>query len=253
MTMSIPEPSPGQIADSLAAAKAFGETIAPFIEEAWPFAVDAVRAIPPNGAADPDAQLQALPTYLRLAVHQIVAGHNARVPDADRIRRRHKRNLALCFAMREGEMRVLKRSAKYPTRPSGHWQERLIRQDVWREFATGGQRRLIDDDEPLLNPIMYWMTRGFELVAVKVVLPYGFLEGGGVRVLASTDVELGAALESAAIFSHTTGGGLILSDTPLLVEDGQTVGVEEAPERSGGDVLDDGLEVGADWDETGEE
>lgn len=254
MLVDSPRPSQDIIARSLASAEGFGRTVVPLVEAAWPHAVDLVRRVPERGLPDEEAQLQALPTLLRLGVHQLVAGHNSRVPKEDRLARTHKRNLALCFSQRDFEMRVLKRSRRYPTKPSGPWQERLIDQATWRSYAEGGQLALGDwAEEPLLNPVMYWISSGFELVGVKIVLPFGFLDEGGLVILAEAALPLDAGLAEYGTFVAVDAGpGLLLAagGEPLPDDLVSSTDAEEAGEREGYGSL---FETADEYDERGEE
>jgi hypothetical protein len=185
----------------------FGQALLPLLRVAVETASNEVRTVPPGGERHQKAELQLLPSLIRLRLHQLIQGHNSRVHSSGEhpLNASRIRNGAVCLMAQGREFRVLKENKQFPTKPSGKFQERLINQDQY--FSRREQSRFFEDDFPdadPLNGLVYYHLKQYELVGMYVVIPNGFSEDG-VNVVGRIDIDIsGSDLDQVATFQ----GGL---------------------------------------------
>ena len=184
---------------SLDAGERFAETVLPLIVPAFRFAADQARMVPPGGVQDIQASLQMLPNAFRCALLKLVGGHNA-VGAGPKVRRRGSPNNGLWLGLAESDLeaRVYKVSKKYPVRPSGNAQERLIRQERYQDLLA--QPGLYGDVPPSLDALLMWQSQGFDLTAFYLLIPNGWGEDGRLASLGRRELEAPDDLSDVATF-----------------------------------------------------
>jgi|GEM_PF-6996342 len=184
--------------------------------------------MPPGGARHDLAERQVAPALIRLRMHQLIQGHNLHCfRTGEQPLRAHRiQNAAVCLLQQGIDYRLLKASSRFPTRPSGHFQEGLINQDRYWRLVKGGENRLDFGEEPeaekpLLEGLIYYHLARMELLSAYVVIPDGFTEDDRVNVAGSQELEL-FELEDLARFeasgvidTQMKGESVLLSEAPL--------------------------------------
>jgi hypothetical protein len=243
------QPDDETVSRSLESATKFADKIVPLLADAFEHAVRQVRDVPPGGIADTTAQLQALPNLVRLNLIQLVHGANA-IGGSAQIRRKGSPNNGLWLGLVGLDMmaRVYKNPSKYPIRPSGIHQERLIRQERYR-------RLLLQPDlgfnlaSPQLDALLLWHSNGFDLLSAFVVIPDGWDEQMRVIELARQSVPLPDTVGDLAQFEplseHIT---LLGGSMPILTEgyDSELADVRVGEEPGESPEEDDARFEGAD-------
>lgn len=210
------QPSDLTIARSLEAARKFAGRAVPLLARSFEHAVQQARDVPIGGIADPAAQLQALPNLVRLNLIQLVLGTNSLGGEAQ-IKRKGSPNNGLWLGLVDGDMmaRVYKEPGKYRINPSGKNQEDLINQVRYKRLFEQPELPL-GIDEPMLNALLIWRSRGFELESAFVVIPYGWGEDYSIVELARQEVPIPDSIEELAQFESTVE--LLQGDIPILAE-----------------------------------
>ncbi len=204
-----PDFPPQLIARSLDAATRFADAVIPLVQEAFRFSATQIQAVPPGGAQDHEANLQGLPTLFRTNMIKMVKGHNRDEMRPPLARRGSPNNgLWLGIAGNEQMARIYKAPKKYPIRPSGLPQERLITQQRYKNLLL--QPQLLDAGEPVLDALLMWHAKGYEMVGAFVVIPNGWDEAANLVELGRRDIVLPDVLEGLAAFADSA------EDTSLI-------------------------------------
>lgn len=212
------QPDEQTVARSLASALVFADKVLPLLVEAFDHAVSQVRDVPPGGIANLAAQLQALPSLLRLNLIQLVEGSNA-VGGERMIRRKGSPNNGLWLGLAGQDMmaRVYKNPSRYPITPSGFHQERLIRQDRYHQLLMQPPLNL-DIEARQLDALLLWDSKEFDLLGASVVIPNGWDEQGKIVELAREPIPvdvIGDLAQFMPISDHIT---LLGGPIPILTE-----------------------------------
>lgn len=210
------------VKNSLNHAVEFARVIIPIVRTAVEFVRDEIGNMPHGAVRHPESEMQLAPAFVRCRVHQLIQGHNARCRESGALglQRRNIRNGAVCLVCEKGEFRLLKSSKRYPTRPSGTYQEGLISQKRYHQLISGDQLPLIDLEKPLLNGLIYYEMKGFELKGAYVVIPNGFINNG-VHIVAEQRLEIDDDLTRLATFEGVGALDVLQQESSIVVSEGR--------------------------------
>lgn len=241
------------VAKSLIEAVGFANTIIPILAKACDFVKEDLGRMPDGATRSPMAELQLAPALIRLRMHQLIDGYNKRREDVSKshLKKRHIYNGAVCLVHQGTEFRVLKNSSRYPTRPSGINQIALIDQRKYREYSSS-PNLFPELDPPLLNGLIYYGLKDFELYNAFVVIPDGFLNKHVVEV-ARQEVDVTSDLELVAAFANaghlnilSAPSGVVLQDS--IIVDASEYDPYEADESDSQELVELGEGIGDDAD-----
>lgn len=211
----------------------------PLLVSAFEHSAAIVRDVPPGGLADESAQLQCLPNLVRLNLIQLVGGVNASEQNPQITRKGSPNNgLWLGLANTSLMTRVYKYPSRYPIRPSGIYQERLIKQERFRQMHLQPDLGM-ELSEPQLDALLLWQSKGFDLVAAYVVIPNGWGADNRIIELARREISLPNSIEELAQFPGSIGPVTILGGELPIIAEGydaelENIGLKESQQEEDG-------------------